>query len=336
MAFEIMNLNGGIITRASTVKRSGPKRRRLHREASTWKSVSNGWRQMYGNFEETGVSIESHEFLLSQSFDWSRSFHPRSLELCLNIEGEAMIRNGAKGVNFKSGTAGFYSAGENGLRASREAGQSHRFITIEFSASFLRSRLSASDGALNPAVENFLRNPGHAETGPLHRLTAAQEKMTAELVKPPVVVAARDLWYQSKVLELMVEFFFVRPSEDEFFCDRQKRLARERVEKASALLRERLAEPPTLDEIGRAAGCSPFYLSRTFSQEMGMTIPQYVRKLRVERAAQLLRSGKYNVTEAAVEVGYSSLSHFSQAFCQIMGCCPVLYPPKTIGVENQA
>jgi AraC-like DNA-binding protein len=67
-------------------------------------------------------------------------------------------------------------------------------------------------------------------------------------------------------------------------------------------------------------------LSRTFSQELGVTIPQYLRQLRMERAAALLLSGKFNVTEAAFEVGYASLSHFSQAFCQTMGCCPNLYP----------
>ena len=44
------------------------------------------------------------------------------------------------------------------------------------------------------------------------------------------------------------------------------------------------------------------------------------------RAAELLRTGRYNVTEAATEVGYSSLSHFSKAFCETIGCCPVLYP----------
>ena len=45
----------------------------------------------------------------------------------------------------------------------------------------------------------------------------------------------------------------------------------------------------------------------------------------MERAAELLRTGRYNVTEAATEVGYSSLSHFSKAFCETIGCCPV--PP---------
>ena len=83
-----------------------------------------------------------------------------------------------------------------------------------------------------------------------------------------------------------------------------------------------------LEEIGREAGCSPFHLSRIFSAETGATIPQYIRRLRMERAAALLQSGKHNVTEAALEVGYSSLSHFSQSFCQEMGCCPGLYPLK--------
>ena len=83
---------------------------------------------------------------------------------------------------------------------------------------------------------------------------------------------------------------------------------------------------PTLEQLGKEVGCSAFYLSRTFSQETGSTIPQYLQRLRMDRAAELLRSGKYNVTEAALEVGYSSFSHFSLAFRQTHGCCPGLFP----------
>ena len=56
---------------------------------------------------------------------------------------------------------------------------------------------------------------------------------------------------------------------------------------------------------------------------------QHLRQLRLEKAAELLRSGEYNVTEAALEVGYNSLSHFSAAFHETFGCCPGLYPLKT-------
>ena len=140
---------------------------------------------------------------------------------------------------------------------------------------------------------------------------------------------AQKLWYQTKALELAAELFFVAPGDRELFCQRQQRLAAERVEKVIALLRKDLSNPPNLEDIGRLVGCSPFHLSRTFSAATGLTIPQYTRQLRMERAAELLRLGKFNVTEAAVEVGYSSLSHFSQAFHETFGCCPGLYPLRT-------
>jgi len=156
-------------------------------------------------------------------------------------------------------------------------------------------------------------------------MTAEQHQVVSSLLKPPVSKPAQSLWYQSKALELMSHFLFA-PKDPELFCMRQKRVARDRVERTKELLARDLANPPTLETLGREVGCSPFYLSRSFSREVGLTIPQYLRKLRMERAAELLRSGRYNVTEAATEVGYASLSHFSKAFCETIGCCPVLYP----------
>lgn len=101
-----------------------------------------------------------------------------------------------------------------------------------------------------------------------------------------------------------------------------------------AILRRHLAQTPPLEQIAREVGCSPFYLSRTFSKETGQTIPQYVRQLRMEKAAGLLRTGRYNVTEVALEVGYNSLSHFSQTFHQTYGCCPGLYPMAMPGAAG--
>ena len=62
---------------------------------------------------------------------------------------------------------------------------------------------------------------------------------------------------------------------------------------------------------------------------MGKTISQYLRQLRMEKAAELLRAGKLNVTQVAMEVGYASSSHFSTAFHETFGCCPGLYPLAT-------
>ena len=291
--------------------------------------MQDGWRRLYGGFYDLGVSIEWHDFELPSPFEWSRSFHPDSLELCLNLAGHGSVHGAEGTVDFEPLTAGFYLPGNNELRAWRKPGDRHRFITVEFSTDFLRARLASCDGALHPLVEGFARGgPARVRFDEIHRLSAAQEQRIAHFLHPPVLQGARRLWYQGQVLQIMAEFFFERRGEDEMFCDRQKRLARERVDGVVALLRKHLVEPLSLEEIGREVGCSPFHLSRTFSTETGVTIPQYLRKLRMERAAELLLSGQYNVTEAALEVGYSSLSHFSQSFCQTMGCCPALYPVK--------
>jgi AraC-like DNA-binding protein len=87
-----------------------------------------------------------------------------------------------------------------------------------------------------------------------------------------------------------------------------------------------IESPPSLSQLGREVGCSPFYLSRLFSEHTGMTISRYLRNLRLERAAELLRRGRVNVTEAAMAVGYSSLSHFSKAFAEMFGVCPSVFP----------
>lgn len=59
-----------------------------------------------------------------------------------------------------------------------------------------------------------------------------------------------------------------------------------------------------------------------------LSVLSVVRRWRL-RAADLLRTRKCNVTEAGLEVGYSSLRHFSQAFHEMFGCCPGLYPLRT-------
>jgi AraC-like DNA-binding protein len=299
-------------------------------ETPIQRSIPIASKPLYGGFNDSGMSIQWHDFRTVAQFEWSHCFRPECVELCLNLAGNGSIRYEASVLAFESLTAGFYLAGKRELEATRAAVQHHQFITIEFGKRFLRWHLSQCDGALDPLVEAFLHDDSpRAGLGEIRRLNLAQEQLIANLLQPPVFQAARSLWYQSKVLELMVDFFFESRGGDELFCDRQKRLARERVDRVVAVLRQRLASPPDLEEIGRQVGCSPFHLSRTFSKEMRMTIPQYLRRLRMERAAELLQTGKFNVTEAALEVGYSSLSHFSLAFCQTMGCCPGLYPLTT-------
>jgi AraC-like DNA-binding protein len=211
----------------------------------------------------------------------------------------------------------------------------HRFITLECRRDWLLRTLAGHDEAVEPILREGLHrgNAPSAVSAP-RPLSPAAIARCDELWKPPVLPPAFPLWFQARVLELVAEFFY--PPADEFFCDRQKRLARERVGKAREILEARLAEPPSLEELSKLVGVSQFYLSRIFSQEMRTTIPQFLRQIRMEKAATLLQARTHNVTEAAFAVGYSSLGHFSKNFCEVMGCCPTLYPQaKSLGRKGK-
>ena len=93
--------------------------------------------------------MEWHDFEIESPLEWSRSFHADSLELCLNFAGDGRVRRQANEMAFGPLSAGFYLPSKGGLQANRSGGQRHRFLTVEFSAGFLREKLLAHDGALN-------------------------------------------------------------------------------------------------------------------------------------------------------------------------------------------
>ena len=297
-------------------------------EVDAWRDVGAGWQKLFGSFRGVGYSIEWHDFLAKREFDWAPSFHPDCIELCLNLDGHGFVAGRGSRAEFAPNTAGFYYRQKEALTARRAAGERHQFFTVEFSCPFLARHLAETKTMLHPVVRAAMDGgPCEHVTGATVRLTAQQLQTIATLRQPPIYAAAQPVWYQCKALELAVTFL-VKP-EEEFFCTRQQRLAQERVEQVMFLLKQNLAGPPSLEELGKKIGCSHFYLSRIFSTQTGQTITQYLRQLRMERAAELLKSREFNVTEVALEVGYSSLSYFSATFQATFGCCPGLYPLAT-------
>lgn len=294
-------------------------------EAPAWKLIGAGWRPLFGSYRALGFSIEWHEFKADAELDWARSFHPASLELCLNLEGQGTLSDNQRTVNLTAGASVFYFHGQPPLTARRRARERHRFVTVEFAAEFLKQYLQREAAHLHPCVRAALESavPRSIVTAPAP-MSATMVQLAESLRRCPVFKPAQETWFRCKALELAAQSFFC-PPEGEMFCTRQQRVACERAARAREILKSRLAEPPSLEELGRLVGCSAFYLSRQFSQATGLTIQQFVREARLERAAEFLKAGRHNVTEAALEVGYNSLSHFTVAFREKFGCCPGLY-----------
>jgi AraC-like DNA-binding protein len=96
---------------------------------------------------------------------------------------------------------------------------------------------------------------------------------------------------------------------------------RRAVEKAKSILDDNMADPPALASLAAAVGMSVSKFKQVFPRVCGMPPYAYLRQVRMDRARHLLLHG-VSVTEAAFEVGYSNLSHFSKTFAALYGIRP--------------
>lgn len=93
------------------------------------------------------------------------------------------------------------------------------------------------------------------------------------------------------------------------------------VDRAKVVVCSDLARRWTLGEIAAEIGISPVYLTQVFQQVEAMPLYRYQLRLRLARALDLL--GAYdNLTALAMDLGFSSHSHFSAAFRQAYGRTP--------------
>jgi AraC-like DNA-binding protein len=82
------------------------------------------------------------------------------------------------------------------------------------------------------------------------------------------------------------------------------------------MLEEYRNRPVTLAELARRAGYAPQHLNRVFRRALGVTPLQYLARLKLERAAHLLREGDLKISAIAQAVGFDDPYYFSRVFSQ--------------------
>lgn len=295
-------------------------------EEHVWRKVDGLWKPLFGGFQSHGVSIEWHEFQIDAPLAWSRSFHPHSLEICLNYTGGAELQENRTTERLESEQLATYTIRDELIGAVRESGSVHRFITVELSPDYLGRQFALVLDGVKPEVLKFIDSPEQfAPWIQTQSLPVALLALRQQLLDPPVVPGALSMWYAGKIQEIIAQTLFQPDKPAELFCRRHKRLNAERVERARFLLERDLANPPSLEMLGQEVDCSPFYLSRLFAEHLGTSMPKFLRDCRIEKAAKLIRQDGESVTRAAMAVGYSSLSAFNKAFLVRFGKPPGLY-----------
>src|ERR1700712_1678799 len=95
--------------------------------------------------------------------------------------------------------------------------------------------------------------------------------------------------------------------------------------RARDLADARYFESLSVADLAAAASLSPAHFSREFKRAFGESPHQYLLTRRLERAAALLRTTDWSITDICLAVGASSLGSFTTSFRRIFGQPPLAY-----------
>ena len=90
-------------------------------------------------------------------------------------------------------------------------------------------------------------------------------------------------------------------------------------------LREHLSAPVRVPALAELAGFSTSHFSARFRAVTGFSVTEYVKRLRMARARQLLITSDHTVADIARAVGYPDPFYFSRQFTAVHGTCPRTY-----------
>jgi len=152
---------------------------------------------------------------------------------------------------------------------------------------------------------------------PAGLLTGLALKIYREFRSPDTL---SDLIVEGAFLELLGRWF-----RQDFHKDRSAPLWLRQVK---GLLHDSFREPVSLNQAAQAAGVHPSHVAREFRRAYGVTIGEYMRKLRVESVAQQLvhpRKEAPSLADLALGAGFSSQAHMSTVFKRMIGMTPGEY-----------
>lgn len=219
--------------------------------------------------------------------------------------------------------------------AYRAAGNRHPGLSVPGLVTFL-PRLVRSQAALRgvgegtliyfdegAALPGWLLNSRHLEPVSFTNevIVAITRRLMHELESGRVGEAYLKVLGNALLAELQRELTRVDTPADPIGSRSHLRIAHTAIQYVQA----HLPEPVTVADLARCCGVGVTSFSSSFRLATGSTPHRYLRKARIERSCELLRTTGLSVGEVAGAVGFRGQAHFATAFREERGLTPTAY-----------
>ncbi|MFB9275744.1 response regulator [Cohnella cellulosilytica] len=146
-----------------------------------------------------------------------------------------------------------------------------------------------------------------------------------EAVLPDFPSLIGDLYAHHDAAELVETMQKLFDAITAFFWQKNNQKNSGTIKKIKDIISKKYMENITVSRLSEEVYLSPNYISLIFKQETGETITEYVTKIRMEAAKELLRAQDLKVLEVAEMIGYDNAAYFSTVFKKYTGMHPQKY-----------
>lgn len=254
--------------------------------------------RLHGQLSRRGLDLAETSYRPHQSV--ARHAHDRSM-LVVILAGRMTEHVCHRDVACRAGTALFHPAGEG--HAHTFGGASSRCLSLQFGDEWLeRLGLEAAVMPPGPAARH---DPTVTGVGRLLHAELRREEDASGATLDGLALALLGALARKR----------------EKAPDRRPRFLDVVVER----IHDDIRTDVELGSLAELAGVTPEHLARTFRGAEGMTVGEYVRRLRVERARRELERGGTPLSRLALDLGFFDQSHFTRTFKAHVGCTPGAY-----------
>jgi AraC-like DNA-binding protein len=266
---------------------------------------------------ELWLNFMDHE--IQQDFRVRAPVHEHSIQLGIFLSGYLYFDAVHPGMG---GDRGYFSGSgmSPAYEEKHQAGERLAIVDVEIEADWLDAFLQTEQ--YSDELRQLLLKGEDWKLSFYPTVTPAMQTIVQQLWSAPYRGAAKRMYLQAKVLELLAMHLDLISNNPPVSPSSLKPETIDRLHQARAILTRQLEHPPLLNDLAMQVGISDRTLRRGFRELFGTTVVGYLTQQRMQYAHQLLQSRQGTVAEVARRVGYGHLGHFAAAFKRQFGVTP--------------